>query len=537
MGQQLTTEQVLLLNNLMYMGNESPFADLKKGANLGEVINRIDTGQFNLDQDYGSFMTGKDWKNILQAVKADEELMNLTIVTSYSDNNNKGGYGMLFANESSGEAIVVFKGTGTGEWPDNFQGGGATDRLDGVSTPQQEDALAWYESLDLETYDTVTVTGHSKGGNKAKYITIRDDSVDRCISFDGQGFSDEFMEEYDYEISVNQSKIENHNVEDDYVNLLLNDVGETTYYKGQDAKSFIENHAPNTFLKFEDGNVLIVNGERNEHMSNLDEFLNSYLRTLSPNEKQNVLSLVGTLVEGGLNNMGMGEMVNLLLEGDNSSIVADLLGYLFKYQSEYPEILDALKYITEGLQMENLGSIIDGISNVVNSWLGRDIITAIADYGKDKASATLLTVLRNLLEGKWGISLSLEQVRKLFGVISETIEITENVELHKNGGDIMIESQDGSRRSDFHILISAIRNISGEFAGYQKCLHHLELKLGNIQMQDTRSMRDIQRRLEQQAERMKNHVRQMHTMKMSMDDILLLYQKAEDKNIDRIGAI
>lgn len=33
---------------------------------------------------------------------------------------------------------------------------------------------------------------------------------------------------------MNQDKISNHNVESDYVNLLLNDVGNTTFYKGYD---------------------------------------------------------------------------------------------------------------------------------------------------------------------------------------------------------------------------------------------------------------------------------------------------------------
>lgn len=41
----------------------------------------------------------------------------------------------------------------------------------------------------VDDCSTITVTGHSKGGNKAK-----DNSVDICIAFDGQGFSDEFID-------------------------------------------------------------------------------------------------------------------------------------------------------------------------------------------------------------------------------------------------------------------------------------------------------------------------------------------------------
>ena len=136
------------------------------------------------------------------------------------------------------------------EWKDNFQGGSVTDQPDGVSTLQQERALEWYQSQNLDGYDSVTVSGHSKGGNKAKYVTIMDDSVDRCLAFDGQGFSDEFIEKYEDKIAENQYKIHNHNVDGDYVNILLNDVGDKTYYKGYnygDGK-FLENHCPNTYM-------------------------------------------------------------------------------------------------------------------------------------------------------------------------------------------------------------------------------------------------------------------------------------------------
>ena len=76
----------------------------------------------------------------------------------------------------------------------------------------------------------------------------------KCVSFDGQGFSDEFVQQYGDEIAMRQHKIHNHNVDYDYVNLLLNEVGEITYYHGQDIGEggFLENHCPNTLMKFQD---------------------------------------------------------------------------------------------------------------------------------------------------------------------------------------------------------------------------------------------------------------------------------------------
>lgn len=276
MANSLTTEQVLLLNNLMYMGNNPPLQSLEgnEGKTLAEVINNIDVNMISNSQEYSTFTSGEEWKDIINAVKADEQLMNVQIASTYDD--GKGGLNFLFVNPADNEAVVVFRGTGSSyEWGDNFTGGAATSQADGVSTAQQQEALKWYQSLDLDQYETITVSGHSKGGNKSKYITIMDDSVDRCLSFDGQGFSDEFYEVHGDKIADNQYKIHNHNVEGDYVNILLNDVGETTYYKGHNYGDgeFLENHCPNTFLHFrEDGTFTIDEGTQDPSVKRMDEF-------------------------------------------------------------------------------------------------------------------------------------------------------------------------------------------------------------------------------------------------------------------------
>ena len=80
-------------------------------------------------------------------------------------------------------------------WRDNLVGAYDSD------TPEQRAALVFYDRalaaarafLPKGTACSVTVTGHSKGGNAAQYVTVFRDSVDRCISFDGQGFSERFM--------------------------------------------------------------------------------------------------------------------------------------------------------------------------------------------------------------------------------------------------------------------------------------------------------------------------------------------------------
>lgn len=388
MANQLTTEQVLLLNNLMYMTNTEPLQNISstEETTVGDYINRIQVEDLDPSKDYGSYMTGEDWQNIIQAVKNDPQLMNMQIAQTHvdaSDSGGGGGVSAVFVDPSTNEAVVTFRGTASNEWHDNFIGGGSTGAEDGVSTPFQENALDWYQSLDLSQYDTVTVTGHSKGGNKAKYITIMDDSVDRCLSFDGQGFSDEFVEKYNDNIALNQDKITNHNVEADFVNLLLNDVGETTFYEGYDYGDggFLENHCPNTFFDFgENGSFQMVEGTRDEGMAAVDEFLNSYLRSLSGEDKAEVFDMIGEMVQMGFSgNASVDQILDILLEGENADHAANLFAYLIAYQQENPELIDALTGVLEDMGMTDVVKIIDVVVDITN-WEHFDMLVGGLDW-------------------------------------------------------------------------------------------------------------------------------------------------------------
>lgn len=239
----LSIEQLLLLENLTYLNDKDPMSTLvtikedfdsnryrSNSLTVGNVVNELMKEELKDKEDYGSFITGADWKNILQAIKDDETLCDMKIVATKEAERKNGEEGtsricesVLFVNEKSGEAVVAFRGTGSDEWRDNFLGGALTDSQDTVSTECQEEALAWFQSLELEKkgYFMITVIGHSKGGNKAQYITLMDSIVRRCVSFDGQGLSDEFLEINKEYISKYQWKITNHNVMFDFVNPLL----------------------------------------------------------------------------------------------------------------------------------------------------------------------------------------------------------------------------------------------------------------------------------------------------------------------------
>lgn len=349
---QLSMEQILLLNNLMYAPDELPLKSIaaSHAATVGVYAGSIHTGLLDREKDYGSMMTGEDWMNLLTAVRNDRQLVHMVIaavhtarIMSKDGTYQNGGVAAVFLHPDTGEAVVAFRGTAISEWKDNFTGGGRTKAADGVSTDSQSEALAWYRSLRLSRYGRVTVTGHSKGGNKAKYITILDDSVDRCLSFDGQGFSDEFVKYYTEQIRKNQGKIHNYNVESDYVSFLLNDVGRSSYYKGYGygKGGFFENHCPVTFFDFgPDGFYRLVPGERDQRMRQLDEFFNRYLRSLEPEVKQENLAMLGDLAQGAFH--GDPDLAGVLRKGRNLDHMAHLLGYAFQYQKVHGDFKHAL---------------------------------------------------------------------------------------------------------------------------------------------------------------------------------------------------
>lgn len=169
----LSTEQILLLENLTYLSDNGALQSLEtieeslesgKELTVQSVLDKIEIDQLEDDKDYGSLMTGKDWKNILQAVENDETLCNMKIAEVHGDpggtspkegEEKEGACSVLFVNEASGEAVAAFRGTAEYEWKDNFLAGAPTDAADGVSTEYQEKALEWYQGLKLEEFSGI----------------------------------------------------------------------------------------------------------------------------------------------------------------------------------------------------------------------------------------------------------------------------------------------------------------------------------------------------------------------------------------------
>lgn len=212
----------MVLDTFMYMEYKEAGEEESLQQIVEDLADHPDYGGGGLH--YGEYTILKE------AVKS-EEIGSLEIgYQSVDMGYDSGTAACTFTTPKKDTVYVVYRGTGDGEWPDN--GVGMTER----TTPQQEQALRYFEDvteqMGITPEQRLIVTGHSKGGNKAQYVTMETrygELVDVCYSVDGQGFSEEAVQhwqrEYGYEgYGQRTNKIYGIHGENDYVSVLGNSI-------------------------------------------------------------------------------------------------------------------------------------------------------------------------------------------------------------------------------------------------------------------------------------------------------------------------
>ena len=223
---ELNEQQLVLLNSLIYLD-----ADYTPGTSVNAMVTKLLEDGVLDRMDIGGGMTKEDAREMLQEIAKDKTLCALK-VDSCVDTEIRG---VCFVSPEN-EAVIAYRGTGPAyaAWDDNCQGGYLSD------TDMQQEALEFAQNC-ARRYDDITVTGHSKGGNMAQYVTVlMGEEVARCVSFDGQGFGDEFRDKYANEIEANSGKIRNVCAYNDYVNILLESIAGETVYLKNDSKDSIK---------------------------------------------------------------------------------------------------------------------------------------------------------------------------------------------------------------------------------------------------------------------------------------------------------
>lgn len=447
------TDQLLLLEHLTYLHDVTPLKSILEcnGFTVKEIMDAIDADQLVADKNYGSFITGHDWANLFLAMEHDPEILNARIIESHQDLKQGGGGGIsiVLINDEKKEAVVAFRGTAPAEWADDIAGGTV------VSTAQQDNALSWYQEvyqhLHLSDY-YVTIIGHSKGGNKAKYITILDDTPDRCVSFDGQGFSDKFFYQYKDKIIQRQSVIENHNIDYDYVNILLNDIGIRYYYQGYDygRGGLAESHCPNTFFEFKEAGIytmrLSESGQSVE-MQELDKFLNSYIRSMpSEQEAQEATALMGLLVERAFNLKLTGDTVNdyinflceMVSSDQYCDNVAFLCAFVIKYEKIHPGFMDQISKVLDFFDMTGFAKYIKMVQSLL-VFPGLNKMIVVADFFANRLPDRVFLSIQQYIDERFHVTLSKDQIKGMLQIIRMLKETLNVIVITDDGLDLVVE--------------------------------------------------------------------------------------------------
>lgn len=231
--------QLLMLSNFVYIPACVSTATVSEILNQYKDENGMFTSESVRGAGYGGGMNQEDVAALFscmdEEIKTNPSFGELSASRILEENDVRA---VCYTDKKDNSPVVAFRGTGgTKEaWKDNIEGLYKEDtRLQSVA----------YDFIKYECgeYESITVTGHSKGGNMAQYVTVKcSDKIEKCVSYDGQGFGTDFIRENATEIKKASPKIKSVNAYNDFVNILLFSVaGETVYL--QNSSDIVKAHS------------------------------------------------------------------------------------------------------------------------------------------------------------------------------------------------------------------------------------------------------------------------------------------------------
>ena len=398
----ISDSDLMMLENLTYcLSDRNPAYAFKLKAlsackTVGEYLSQFNESILskldNSSDVYDGENSGSEWAAMIRYMKSKNELLELKIAEVTEKV-------ICFANPNdNNKAIVAFRGTTDEEWGDNAEGFNKAD------TVCQKEAYEYIEGLP---YDDITVVGHSKGGNKAQYVAIRSDKVTRCVSVDGQGFSQEFIDKYGPQIEANAKKITSYSLSTDFVHILMYTLpGIKIHYinGGSDVGNTAENHSPDALFEYyQDNNGewhVKVNGDGNAYldysaedasMTMLHEFTTFVLNNMSGEDKYKTVVFLSGLLSG------------LFSENWNTEQIID---YIKNNKDETTTVIAyLLKYIKlNNLNVDNAIALIKalGLYYAIEPFLDSDILNVLGIHvtGDDAVRAVWEIIINNITDGE-----------------------------------------------------------------------------------------------------------------------------------------
>lgn len=487
----LTDEQLMLLEQLTYLTDDVADA---AGVLLGpydsveDLLQQFDEEALQKLEDSGktfNYTGAEKWAAIIRQIKNDADLYSLDIV----DKDDSVPALCFNDPDDPGHAVVVFEGTsGQDEWIDNAIGLGVSD------TERQKDALDYIEDLP---YDDITVAGHSKGGNKAQYVTILSDKIDRCVSMDGQGFSQEFLDKYYAEIQEKGHCIKNYYLDGDFVNILMFPVPGSDQICIAGDRSVVgpANHCPSSFYQFlrdeeghwyidsdENGDTILIPGTREEVMVYLHEFTTFIINVMPEDERERAGDYIGHILalafvpDAHLDVDGKvytpDDLVEYLLS--DPDMLSKVLAYFVKYVETYNPSEDEIRSLAEVFGMTELLGEIEDVAEEHDSSLAQMIsdaggllnliIDQIRDGENDPIIGVLLWLANGWLSEKLGTEVDLPALWKKLEAEYQSIPEFDAETARQDAACKEGKIRDFSERT-YGILMSAIAAVEEDTYG------------------------------------------------------------------------
>lgn len=255
-----------------------------------------------------------------------------------------------------GQLYVHYNGTGDGNWGYN-----SAAYQDGPPSAVQEWSLNYFDRMMAEHGEGngAYVSGHSQGGNNAQFVTMRSaygDQIKQCISLDGPGFSNRFVEDtkdmYGEEYFESQrQKIYGYHGKSDFVSPLgQQDIipdGHTRYLDYGNADSIVNYHTVQGLFEVDaDGNILepprlkglYGDGTDYSDFRKLVIAIADRIKEMPQGQQERAAEIVMKLCEGG-------EVIQAdLTERDLTDLKEILVPLLIETAEENPElVLSALR--------------------------------------------------------------------------------------------------------------------------------------------------------------------------------------------------
>lgn len=217
-AKELSEKELLLLSNYMYLD-----CSTIQGS-IDEMLSLYKTGTDDFDMEKireikasGGIRPEDIYELFKMMNDENDEFKQLRVEKCIDRGGIRGSCFVSVGENNEKDATVVFRGTGGtyAAWSDNLFGEYQSDTV-------MQRLAADFINNDCAEYEDITVSGHSKGGNLAQYVTVEClDKVDRCVSYDGQGFGEAFREENTEKINTTKDRIKSISAHNDFVNILL----------------------------------------------------------------------------------------------------------------------------------------------------------------------------------------------------------------------------------------------------------------------------------------------------------------------------